>query len=293
MTSFSGVIRLADDPGSTIAADMDVFDDRLVLTASGAEIGSWPRATVDLEPTNDGFRFEADGEEIILEPSDLEGFAGAMGLDPAVVPSRGMRPVAPEPHITRLEPGTLTHAEPGGDVDPAWVHEQARTFGSLRERSAAEWHESDTIDRPVLYAIAAAIVITLLGTALGWGTGSLFVDEFPVERVLFGLIAITLVGALYLAISQKQERQVVGLTVIGAGVFGLLVLWLWGRSTGVAVGYLVGAVGATLAIVAGALAAADWSWVKFPHEPEPEPDPEPKTKKSKRAGLVSRLLRRR
>lgn len=291
MTSFSGVIRLADDPDTTIVADMDVFDDRLVLTASGAEIGSWPRTSVDLEPTTDGFRFEADGEEIILEPADVEGFAGAMGLDPALVPSRGMRSAMPEPHITRLEPGTLTGAEPGGDVDPAWVHEQARTFGSLRQRSAAEWHESDTIDKPVLYAIGAAVLLTILGAVLGWGEGSLFVDTFPVERVLFGLIAITLIGAIYLAVSEKQERQVVGLTVIGAGVFGLLALWLWGRSTGVAVGYLVGAVAATLAIVAGGLAAADWDWVKFPHEPEPERAPEPKKKTKK--GLVSRLLRRR
>lgn len=290
MTSFTGVIRLADDPGSTIAADIDVFEDKLVLTASGAEIGSWPRAIVALEPTRDGFAFEADGEHIILEPSDLEGFAGAMGLDPAVVPSRGMRSVAPEEHITRLEPGTLTQAEPGGDVDPAWVHEQARTFGSLRQRSAAEWHESDTIDKPVLYAVGIAIALTVLATILSWGNGSLFVDTFPVERALFALIAITLVGALYLAVSQKQERQVVGLTTIGAGVFALLVLWLWGRSTGVAIGYLVGSVAATVAIVAGALAAADWGWIDFPHETEPEEEEAPRpTKRS----LVSRLLRRR
>lgn len=290
MTSFSGVIRLADDPGSTIVADMDVFDDRLVLTASGAEIGSWPRAIVSLEPTSDGFAFEADGEQIILEPSDLEGFAGAMGLDPAVVPSRSMRSSMADAHITRLEPGTLTHAEPGGDVDPAWVHEQARTFGSLRQRSAAEWHESDTIDKPVLYAIGIAVILTFLGTLFAWGNGSLFIDDFPVERVLFGLIAITLVGAIYLAISQKQERQVVGLTVIGAGVIGLLVLWLWGRSTGVAVGYLVAAVACTVAIVGGALAAADWGWIDFPHAPASEDEPQPK--KAKRT-LVSRLLRRR
>ena len=291
MTSFTGVIRLADDPGSTIAADIDVFEDKLVLTASGAEIGSWPRAIVALEPTSDGFAFEADGEHIILEPSDLEGFAGAMGLDPAVVPSRGMRSTAPsDVHVTRLEPGTLTGAEPGGEVDPAWVHEQARTFGSLRQRSAAEWHESDTIDKPVLYAMGIAVVLTVLGTVFSWGNGSLFVDTFPVERVLFGLIAITLVGALYLAVSQKQERQVVGLTTIGAGVFALLVLWLWGRSTGVAIGYLVGSVAATVAIVAGALAAADWGWVDFPHETETEEAP---AARPARRSLVSRLLRRR
>jgi hypothetical protein len=291
MTSFTGVIRLADDPGSTIAADIDVFEDKLVLTASGAEIGSWPRSIVSLEPTPDGFAFEADGEHIIVEPSDMEGFAGAMGLDPAIVPSRGMRSSAPsDAHVTRLEPGTLTGAAPGGDVDPAWVHEQARTFGSLRERSAAEWHESDTIDKPVLYAIGVAIVLTVLGAALSWGNGSLFVEDFPVERVLFALIAITLVGALYLAVSQKQERQVVGLTTIGAGVFALLALWLWGRSTGVAVGYLVGAVAATVAIVAGGLAAADWGWVDFPHETEPD---DVQTPAATKRSFVSRLLRRR
>lgn len=291
MTSFSGVIRLAEEPGATILADMDVFEDRLVLSAAGAEIGSWQRADLTLEPTSNGFMFMADGEEIIIEPSDLDGFAGAMGIDPESVPRQSLRSSLADFHATKLEPGTLTNAEPSEDVDPAWVHEQATTFGSLRQRSAAEWHESDTIDRPVLYVLGVGILLAILATVFGWGNGDLLVDDFPVERALMGLIAIVLVAAMYMAITQKQERQVVGLTVIGAGVFTLLVLWLWGRSTGVAIGYLVASIAGTVAILGGVLAAADWGWVVFPHETETPDEPEPA--KPKRTSFFSRLLRRR
>lgn len=287
MTSFSGVIRLAAEPGATILADMDVFEDRLVVSAAGAEIGSWSRDDLSLMATSSGFSFVAEGEEIILEPSDLSGFAGAMGMDAASLPPQQVSEDVSEPHLDRPEPGALSHAMADGDVDPGWVHEQARTFGSLRQRSAAEWHESDTIDRPVLYVIGLTIFLTILGAVFGWGDGNLFTDSFPVEKVVFGLIAIAMVAALYMAITENQERQVVGLTVIGAGVFGLLMLWLWGRSTGVAFGYLVGAVAATLAIVGGFLAAADWPWVAFPHKEEPEQPP-----KKKKRSLVKRLLRR-
>jgi hypothetical protein len=288
MTSFSGVIRLAEDPGTTILADMDVFDDRLVLSASGAEIGAWPRETVDLEPTGAGFAFYADGEQIIIEPSDLDGFAGAMGL---ATPTLLQEPPAADTdvHLTRLQPGALLDADPGGDVDPAWVHEQASTFGSLRERSAAEWHVDDTVARPVIYVLGVSIVLAILGAVLDWGDGSLFIDDFAVERVLFGLIAVSLVAAAYMAISEKQERRVVGLTAIGGGVFALLVLWLWGRSTGVAFGYLIGSLAAMVAIVGGILAVADWSWVVFPRKP----DTKDQVSAPKKRGRLSRLFRRR
>lgn len=290
MTSFTGVIRLAADPETTILADMDVFEDRLVLSASGSEIGAWDRDVLALEPTPHGFTFVADGEEIIIEPADVEGFAGAMGVEASKVRDTSKRSDDDLFHAAKLAPGTLLDAEPNDDVDTAWVHEQAATFGSLRERSAAEWHESDTIDRPVLLTMGVALVLTVLGVVLGWGDGNLFMDDFPVQRVLFGLVGLTIVAAIYMAISQTQERQVVGLTLLGAGIIGLLVLWLWGRTTGVAVGYLVGTVGATVAIIAGILAAADWGWVVFPHKAVTEPETAPAKKKR---GFFKRLLRRR
>lgn len=281
MTSFSGVIRLADEPDATILADMDVFEDRLVLSAAGAEIGSWPRNGLAIETTNRGFSVMADGEGIILEPSDLASFAGAMGLEIMAIPDEA---------LIRLEPGTLLSATPNDDVDPRWVREQAKTLGPLRARSAAEWAESDRIGHPVKLAIGGSIVLTILAVVLGWGDGSLL-DDFPVERVLFALIAIALIAALYMATSTTQERQIIGFAVVGAGVIGLIVLWIWGRTTGVAIGYLVGAVAATVAIVGGALAAADWPWVVFPAR-ENADEPSKKARPS-RLGRLGGLLRRR
>jgi len=79
MNSFSGVVALAGDPESAVAATVEVDAGMLTLTAGGSEIGAWSLEEIKVEQTAGAFNLRADGEDLVLTTPDMTAFADAVG----------------------------------------------------------------------------------------------------------------------------------------------------------------------------------------------------------------------
>ena len=92
MNSFSGVVALAGEPESAVAATVEVNAGMLTLTAGGSEIGVWSLEEIEVEQTAGAFNLRADGEDLVLTTPDMTAFADAVGAGVAVAePKREKR----------------------------------------------------------------------------------------------------------------------------------------------------------------------------------------------------------
>ena len=92
MNSFSGVVALAGEPESAVAATVEVNAGMLTLTAGGSEIGVWRLEEIEVEQTAGAFNLRADGEDLVLTTPDMTAFADAVGAGVAVAePKREKR----------------------------------------------------------------------------------------------------------------------------------------------------------------------------------------------------------
>ena len=87
MSSFSGVLALAGDPESAVAATVEIDAGMLTLNAGGSEIGAWSLEEIEVEQTAQSFNLHADGEDLVLTTPDMAAFADAVGVA-ADVPTR-------------------------------------------------------------------------------------------------------------------------------------------------------------------------------------------------------------
>lgn len=81
MTSFDARLRLLSHPGFPLGVEVDLTDERMVVTAGGSEIGDWALGEIRVFSRPDGFHVQAEGEEMVLNVSDSAGFAHEIGLD--------------------------------------------------------------------------------------------------------------------------------------------------------------------------------------------------------------------
>ena len=82
MTSFDARLRLVSQPGLPLGVEVDLKDERMVVTAGDAEIGDWPLGEIRVDSHSDGFHIRAEGEEMVLNVSDTTRFAQEMGIPP-------------------------------------------------------------------------------------------------------------------------------------------------------------------------------------------------------------------
>jgi hypothetical protein len=88
LTKYAGKLSLAADPTTSLTVEIDVDQGGLVIvTAGDTDIGRWPRDTLQVETTPQGYRLRAEGEELIFK-TDTPGFDAAIKPPPAAHGSR-------------------------------------------------------------------------------------------------------------------------------------------------------------------------------------------------------------
>jgi hypothetical protein len=77
MGTFTASLRAIGDVKS-LPATVELTDGRLSIAAGSTEIGSWSLDEVHLEEIPTGYRLAAEGEQILIELKDLNGFAAEL-----------------------------------------------------------------------------------------------------------------------------------------------------------------------------------------------------------------------
>ena len=80
MSAYQAWLRVIGDEEPPIGVDIDLTDDRLVVTAGDVELGDWSRDEVRISALQDGFHLRAEGEEVVLDVTDDARFALDLGL---------------------------------------------------------------------------------------------------------------------------------------------------------------------------------------------------------------------
>jgi len=253
MPEFTGSLRLAGDPTIAVTAEVMIDDEHLVVRSGPAQIGDWARQEIEIDASAEGFRLRADGEDLILDVTDPEGFAAAVGI-PAFEPHRD------EP----AESGTLRDepAESGPRrIKPAAGRRGRRPFptaDSLSSRFAAGYRDDTTL-RPILvWPLLGSAMLLGVGALLGWGPFHLIGDStFPLARVVGGVAAVAAVIGVYLA-SRHHQRSGGVPVIVAAAVLSLLVLYAFANEAGLHIGFLLSFIGVLGLGALGGIAMTDW-----------------------------------
>lgn len=80
MTSFDARLRLLGQTGMPLGVEVDLNDGRMIVTSDGKSVANWPLDEITVVVRPDGFHFEAEGEEVILNVTDTRRFASEIGL---------------------------------------------------------------------------------------------------------------------------------------------------------------------------------------------------------------------
>jgi hypothetical protein len=80
MSAYEAWLRMRGDEEPPIGVDVDLTDDRLVVTAGDVALGDWSRDEVRISALPDGFHLRAEGEEVILDVTEDARFALDLGL---------------------------------------------------------------------------------------------------------------------------------------------------------------------------------------------------------------------
>lgn len=77
MGTFTASLRAIGDVRA-LPATVELSDGRLSIVAGSTEIGSWALSDIHLEEIPTGYRLAAEGEQILIELKDLDGFAAEL-----------------------------------------------------------------------------------------------------------------------------------------------------------------------------------------------------------------------
>lgn len=80
MTAFDGRLRVLGETGLPLGVEVDLTSDRITMTSGESRIADWAFADISISPTSNGFRIEAEGEEVILNVTNAEAFTNAIGI---------------------------------------------------------------------------------------------------------------------------------------------------------------------------------------------------------------------
>lgn len=80
MTSFEARIRIIGDTTLPLGVEVDLSDERMLVTSDGNTIASWSLDDIQVLARGNGFLIEAEGEEVVLNVRDQARFAAEIGL---------------------------------------------------------------------------------------------------------------------------------------------------------------------------------------------------------------------
>lgn len=80
MSAYEGRLRISGENEPPLGVEIDLTDDRLVVTAGDVEVGDWSRDELRISALQDGFHLRAEGEEVILDVTEDARFALDLGL---------------------------------------------------------------------------------------------------------------------------------------------------------------------------------------------------------------------
>lgn len=77
MGTFNASLRAIGD-AKALPATIELEDGRLSIASGENEIGSWELKEIHLEPTPNGYRMAAEGDQILIELEDIDSFTEAL-----------------------------------------------------------------------------------------------------------------------------------------------------------------------------------------------------------------------
>ena len=79
MTAFDARLRILGQRGFPLGVEVDLTEERMVVTNEGNHIADWSFNDIAIYPTASGYRIDAEGEEVILNVTDTKRFAAEIG----------------------------------------------------------------------------------------------------------------------------------------------------------------------------------------------------------------------
>ncbi len=79
MTSFDARLRVLGQSGLPLGVEVDLTGERMVVLTSGKTLADWALDDIHIFPTANGYRIDAEGEEIILNVTERDRFAVEIG----------------------------------------------------------------------------------------------------------------------------------------------------------------------------------------------------------------------
>ncbi len=80
MSAYEGWLRIQGDTEPPLGVEIDLTDERFIVTAGETQVGNWSRNEIRISALQDGFHVRAEGEEVIIEVDDDARFALDLGL---------------------------------------------------------------------------------------------------------------------------------------------------------------------------------------------------------------------
>ncbi|HJS71467.1 MAG TPA: hypothetical protein VJ858_01985 [Acidimicrobiia bacterium] len=124
MGTFTASLRAIGDVRA-LPATVELSNGRLSIAAGSTEIGSWALSDIHLEEIPTGYRLAAEGEQILIELKDHDGFAAELasrkkkarlGRKKASDADTAQRSESPEPVTVPPRPGIGTNQSPTRQV---------------------------------------------------------------------------------------------------------------------------------------------------------------------------------
>ena len=225
MGSFVASLKaLGDTTG--LPATVSVNDGRLSIDATNQNIGDWDLKDIRLEPIPLGYRMTAEGDQIVIEMTDVDGFANAISGKRRRFRRKKMRsagleasgPTATEIPTVRTDPGVNSATRP--NLVPAREAVPTEPAADEGPDKASTW---EVVLRGVDGAIDAAE--SRFGNLL---------PHWVFTRVMLGVVLVALVLAIIFPTAVSLFLLVAGLLIVvfGAVVYTdpmLMARWLPGR----------------------------------------------------------------
>lgn len=226
MGTFSASLKTLGDTRG-LPATVNLEEDTLSITAGDQPIGSWSLAEINLEPTANGYRMAAEGEQIILEMQERDAFAEELSQRVAKGRQRLRRKEKVKvPKESRDAHVERPHTPVVYDVPVASAPAQVR-LGPKETKEPKQPQPKKS--KPAMERVDSA----LASAQKRWG--SLFPD-WVFTRIMFWIVVVAFLLMIIFpgAVSAFLLASGVLLVILGAIVYtdGVLASkWLPGRMT--------------------------------------------------------------
>lgn len=199
MGTFSASLRAIGDV-KALPATVEVSDGWLTIAAGSAPIGSWPLSEVHFEEIPTGYRMAAEGEQILIELKDIDGFSQALkhGGKRRRRHARKTRSARPEANLVADVPAPSTtrapatgHSEPRshetGERSSGWTAKGLAFVDGTLERANRRFgpYLPDWVFTRAMFAIAFVALVLMIALP---SLVSVFLLIAGVLMVLFGAI---------------------------------------------------------------------------------------------------------